>query len=958
MRHGREESSTGTGHQAVDLISAVKELHKLSTLELNKLINSENFVLQMFTETGSSILIEVEKFARYLPLHLVAKVMLSERDEALFKYLLCGVRLLHSLCDLAPRHPKLEQILLDDVKISEQLLDLVFYLLIVLSNYRQEHHRTSFMPLLHSTLVACSLYLLTGCIASQWQDTASVLVAHRKVDIFMDAAFAALRVDIKFLQYKMTGQCTDMEINSGSIAEGTLDYLCQQCEASLQFLQSLCQQKSFRERLVKNKELCGKGGILLLAQAILNLKIMPPFKESSFVVAAVSRLKSKILSVLLHLCEAESISYLDEVASTPQTLNLAKSVALEVLELLKTMVVREPQQLDACSNKNYPTGLLQLNAMRLSDILSDDSNFRSFITIYFTEVLAAIFSLPHQEFLSRWCASDLPIWEEDATLEYDSFVAAGCILDLISTSDLSVMNTGSNFTPSNMPRASYAHQRASLLVKIMANLHCFVPEICKEEEDLFLNKFLECLRAELPKLSACDSEKAGTVSKNLRSLLSHAESLTPPFLNEDDVHLLRVFIMRLESLVSPAEFEVNQVQESKFEGSICGDKLSKLSISEHLQAQSAGRCSSPLLDKVGPDRTNRSGNLKEGMSENSAFQEEDQYYVRSNCIDQTVVKPDKGEEKAKSGRDTANLRETERDNQNVETSGSDSSSTRGKNVVNQRQNVEFQESSEQIKESGFGGLREEEKVETIQFEEKQRRKRKRTIMNDKQISLIERALSVEPDMQRNAASILLWAENLSSHGSEVTASQLKNWLNNRKARLARAAKDARVPSEENNAFPDKQGGSGIASHYDSAESPAEDVYMSSSTRGTHPNRIGESPSKIGSREKSETGLAEFVDIASAGFVHCAPGQHVVLVDGQREEIGKGKVHQVQGRWFGRNLEESNACVVDVIELKAERWTSLPHPGEATGTSFDEAEQKLGSMRVLWDSNKLFMLPPR
>ena len=46
------------------------------------------------------------------------------------------------------------------------------------------------------------------------------------------------------------------------------------------------------------QELCGKGGILLLAQAILNLKIMPPFKESSFVVAAVSRLKSKILSVV------------------------------------------------------------------------------------------------------------------------------------------------------------------------------------------------------------------------------------------------------------------------------------------------------------------------------------------------------------------------------------------------------------------------------------------------------------------------------------------------------------------------------------------------------------------------------------------------------------------------------------------------------------------------------------
>lgn len=33
---------------------------------------------------------------------------------------------------------------------------------------------------------------------------------------------------------------------------------------------------------------------------------------------------------LLHLCEAESLSYLDEVASTPRSMDVAKSVALEV----------------------------------------------------------------------------------------------------------------------------------------------------------------------------------------------------------------------------------------------------------------------------------------------------------------------------------------------------------------------------------------------------------------------------------------------------------------------------------------------------------------------------------------------------------------------------------------------------------------------------------------------------
>lgn len=96
-----------------------------------------------------------------------------------------------------------------------------------------------------------------------------------------------------------------------------------------------------------------------------------------------------------------------------------------------------------------------------------------------TEVLTGLFLLPHGEFLSCWCASDPLLWEEDATLEYDPFVAAGWVLNLLSSSDLLVtMSSESTFIPCNMPRASYAHQRTSLLVKVIANLHCFIPDIC------------------------------------------------------------------------------------------------------------------------------------------------------------------------------------------------------------------------------------------------------------------------------------------------------------------------------------------------------------------------------------------------------------------------------------------------------------------------------------------------
>ncbi|XP_022753023.1 nodulin homeobox-like isoform X3 [Durio zibethinus] len=840
MRQGKEEAICSI-EQGIDLITVVKEVHGLNSQELNKLLrDSENFTVHFVTEKGLEVKIDVEKLAGFLPLHLIAVLLSSDRDEALLRYLLCGIRLLHSLCELAPRHAKLEQILLDDVKVSEQLIDLVFYVLIVLNDYRQDIHDSSPLPLLHSALVACSLYLLTGCISSQWQDLALVILAHPKVDMFMDVACKTVHLVVRFLQNKLSSQHTDICAKSSPTSESMVNYLCQQCEASLQFLQLLCQQKLFRECLLRNKELCRKGGILFLAQSILKLHA-PYFVESSTIMAALSRLKAKVLSILLHLCEAESISYLDEVASSPGSLDLAKAVALEVLQLLKTGLSKDPKHLSASSDRTYPMGLLQLNAMRLADIFSDDSNFRSCITVYFTEFLSAIFSLSHGDFLSMWCSADFPVREEDATLYYELFPAAGWALYSVSSSDLSnTKNLEFTLMPNNMSQASYAHQRTSLFVKVIANLHCFVPNICEEQErNLFLHKFLGCLQMDPSKLLPgfafiSGPQKAAAISRNLRSLLSHAESLIPTFLNEEDLKLLRVFFVQLQSLINSAEFEENRVQEDR-----------------RLRG-----CSSPLLKREPSNLNNQNGNLKEEMSENSAFQDE-QFYVRSNHMDQAdiITRQDMMDCKDKSVTPSG-LKEIDRDVQNVETSGSDTSSTKGKNAIDKL--------VEHLRESTHAGVREDEKVETVQTEEKQPRKRKRTIMNDGQ-------------------------------GSEVTCSQLRNWLNNRKARLARASKDSRPPPEPNNAFAGKQGGLQQGHSLNAPDSPGQET-APSNTRGTR------SISRINTSENPDA--SEFVDFGAAEFVQCKPGQFVVLLDGRGEEIGKGKVHQVHGKWCGKSLEES------------------------------------------------------
>ncbi|KAL7112788.1 hypothetical protein ACP275_04G023300 [Erythranthe tilingii] len=880
----------------LDIIAAVKGLHELSPQQISKLIkDSGNNVVRHIAEDGSHIqVVDLEKFARYLPLHLIAVIMDWERDRSTFKYLLCGVLLLHSMCDLASRVPKIEQILLDDVKVSEQLIDLVFYLLVLLGAYRQEYHNTpNEMVLLHSALVACGLKLLTVIVSQQYQEVAQVLVAYYKVDIFMDAVFSAVCIDVKFLQTKLSAEQAESSANTSPTAEETLNHLCQQCDSSLQFLQSLCQQKLFRECIVKNKELCGNGGVLVLIQAVMKLNLSPLRSASSYT-TSVSRLKSKALSILLYLCEAEGVSYLDEVANNRGSQNLAKSIVLQVLELLKKMFGIDSNQLTASSEIIYPKGQLELNAMRLADVFSDDSNFRPFIMINFTEALAAIFLLPPGEFLSGWCSSYLPVCEDDAI--------------------------------SDVSRESYAHQRTSLLIKVIANLHCFVPDVCRDEKDLFLNKFFRFVQQESQKssdgsLSTSESEKTAIVSKNLCSLLSHAESLVPRSLNEDDVQLLRLFISQFESLIVPAASEARLVQD----------------------AQHKGGTSSPLPKEV--DRGYSDSNAEKRTLENVALQENQLDASRnrnSQCFD--------GErkygmvEQCTSNGDNINFREFERDSRTVETSGTDSSPTRGKNSSDLMD-------VDHVKGSGFEETMEDEKADAMYSDEKQQRKRKRTIMNDRQIALIESALVDEPDMHRNLTSLRNWADRLSLQGAEVTTSRLKNWLNNRKARLARVAKDVRVPYEGDKNL-NRQGGSG---NLESPLSLTDDVPAPSAERESLANDVLEAALTGNVDEDMGTSVAAPRDNIVRTDTDFEAGQYVILVGEKAETIGKAKVFQIGGNWCSSDLDASGLCVVDIMELLIDRYAQLPHPVDATGYSFDQAKRRLGRMLVLWDLNKLCRL---
>jgi hypothetical protein len=75
----------------------------------------------------------------------------------------------------------------------------------------------------------------------------------------MDVAFDSLHEDVRQLSFRLSSMGLDT-FSVGPLECRLIHFICQQCEASLQFLLFLSQQKLFRDRILKNKvclsELC------------------------------------------------------------------------------------------------------------------------------------------------------------------------------------------------------------------------------------------------------------------------------------------------------------------------------------------------------------------------------------------------------------------------------------------------------------------------------------------------------------------------------------------------------------------------------------------------------------------------------------------------------------------------------------------------------------------------------
>ncbi|KAJ0870401.1 putative nodulin homeobox protein [Helianthus annuus] len=97
--------------QQNDLISGVEWLPILSSKDLGKLIRDAMNGIIKYTINGSSFEINVENLGRPLVQHIMKDIVSSLKpDEQHFKYLLSGLKLLHTLWNIASHHSTLARV--------------------------------------------------------------------------------------------------------------------------------------------------------------------------------------------------------------------------------------------------------------------------------------------------------------------------------------------------------------------------------------------------------------------------------------------------------------------------------------------------------------------------------------------------------------------------------------------------------------------------------------------------------------------------------------------------------------------------------------------------------------------------------------------------------------------------------------------------------------------------------
>ncbi|KAJ0961302.1 hypothetical protein J5N97_000708 [Dioscorea zingiberensis] len=230
--------------------------------------------------------------------------------------------------------------------------------------------------------------------------------------------------------------------------------------------------------LANPKEICTQR-LLSLAQAVLNLDVPTYFTDMVEIMDPILRIKSKFLTIVILCCETDQTeSFLDRVAHNPQSMQLAQSLALKVLAIVKSALDGVGEHQTRSIDNNIPNDLLILKAMILNDHLSNNPNFKQFIIDNMTHFLVNLFTIPPQEFISKWCSNDTPMMDQTINFEYVPRMALVSPFDGFGTSRSAPISYTINRRCPRIPICKpYAQDKSKYLVRMIANLYRPVGDI-------------------------------------------------------------------------------------------------------------------------------------------------------------------------------------------------------------------------------------------------------------------------------------------------------------------------------------------------------------------------------------------------------------------------------------------------------------------------------------------------
>eukprot|EP00850_Spirogloea_muscicola_P017851 SM000157S02081 [mRNA] locus=s157:87608:94519:- [translate_table: standard] len=712
------------------------------------------------------------------------------------------------------------------------------------------------LPLLRTAIAAAAFHLLPSVVdlsSPSWSDAAVILLVHPKVHMLVYAMYHCVLRAVQALEDRLT-----------VCREGAEDatFLAEQLKVSLEALQGLSQQKNMRYLVATHRRVGVEGELLQLVLRVLRLQCTFSNLQDMLV-----KLKCHALSLLLLVCDMDEASYLDEVAGHDLGLASAEAVIAEVVVLLRSALCEDPRAPETTASLSH----LHLLALRMVDVLSDDSNFRHIVMKAAGPIIAEALADAEVDFASRWCGGEI-CRDFSAPVEvprgHEPFEVLQLILQggrleelqAVSKFGASVHKSGGHKAGGSSVESGEmqdGHLRSILLVKLLGNLQCWNVDLCPDApKDEFVTKLLAYLekgpfQKGHPKFLITRLQTAVKTCENLHLLVDFVSSLPASDVSDDDLLLVSQLAAALHLAICPVPSGDAETRKKLPHTTSIQDAHRQKLRELHRRWQMQDRWQ--RVEQLGEvihvednERQTAAGVLASEEEQAHALDGDKEHRALGHSYVQQVDSSDEEEDpeaggttpeeasqghsdgldgvSGKSGPETRlNVNEVEspvlqkeklhgtpvhldaKELQETAVHEAEKPDA-GKPTLIRRDNLVARAREAKVKDVGTEGrsmrkkrLSEVNEVEEVGEDEKRRegqrkRRKKWKLLSDEQEYELEQAVQEEPDMYRMPKLVKIWTTKLQDMGSEINEQQLKNWINNRKAKLLREARAAAAVS--------------------------------------------------------------------------------------------------------------------------------------------------------------------